>query len=282
MVHIADEKLAARGIGAYARRTLQPLGGRKNKGGQRCGEMETIKTIMALTIIVMLSTLAMAAPTGPNAITRESDSRRDTFSNTAQEIEAQAGNVTRLEINATVQTNRWQGYYGNITGQITLDDAGGNTLYDWEGDDISVVGEIYAANQTVSDWSDVICVNLNGNGNLADQGINLTLLELQYNMESTAADGFDETFDSTEDIVIGTTTLSACPATNTYVNNNSQSLVFNQTLLTENATGTVIFASKTENNEVGFNGETWDFQMIVAEDGSTDEAETYSFYVELA
>lgn len=41
MVHIAEEKLAARGIGAYTRRTLQPLGGRKNKGGQRCGEMET-------------------------------------------------------------------------------------------------------------------------------------------------------------------------------------------------------------------------------------------------
>lgn len=41
MVHISEEKLAARGIGAYARRTLQPLGGRKNKGGQRCGEMET-------------------------------------------------------------------------------------------------------------------------------------------------------------------------------------------------------------------------------------------------
>jgi hypothetical protein len=41
MVHIAAEKLAARGIGSYAKRTLQPLGGRKNKGGQRCGEMET-------------------------------------------------------------------------------------------------------------------------------------------------------------------------------------------------------------------------------------------------
>jgi DNA-directed RNA polymerase beta subunit len=41
MVHIAEEKIAARGIGAYAKRTLQPLGGRKNKGGQRCGEMET-------------------------------------------------------------------------------------------------------------------------------------------------------------------------------------------------------------------------------------------------
>jgi DNA-directed RNA polymerase beta subunit len=41
MVHIAEAKLAARGIGSYAKRTLQPLGGRKNKGGQRCGEMET-------------------------------------------------------------------------------------------------------------------------------------------------------------------------------------------------------------------------------------------------
>jgi len=41
MVHIAENRLAARGIGAYTKRTLQPLGGRKLKGGQRCGEMET-------------------------------------------------------------------------------------------------------------------------------------------------------------------------------------------------------------------------------------------------
>ena len=41
MTHIADDKLATRGIGSYAKRTMQPLGGRKNKGGQRCGEMET-------------------------------------------------------------------------------------------------------------------------------------------------------------------------------------------------------------------------------------------------
>ncbi len=40
MVHIAENRLAARGFGPYSRKTLQPLGGRKNKGGQRCGEME--------------------------------------------------------------------------------------------------------------------------------------------------------------------------------------------------------------------------------------------------
>jgi DNA-directed RNA polymerase beta subunit len=41
MVHIAETKIAARGIGTYTRRTLQPPRGRKTKGGQRVGEMET-------------------------------------------------------------------------------------------------------------------------------------------------------------------------------------------------------------------------------------------------
>ena len=40
MVHIAENRLAARGIGSYAKRTMQPGGGRKHKGGQRLGEME--------------------------------------------------------------------------------------------------------------------------------------------------------------------------------------------------------------------------------------------------
>ena len=45
MVHIADEKISARGIRAYSKRTLQPLGGRKNIGGQRLGEMEVASLI---------------------------------------------------------------------------------------------------------------------------------------------------------------------------------------------------------------------------------------------
>lgn len=40
MVHIAEEKLAARGIGTYTKKTLQPTSGKRNQGGQRLGEME--------------------------------------------------------------------------------------------------------------------------------------------------------------------------------------------------------------------------------------------------
>jgi hypothetical protein len=41
MVHIAENRVAARGVGTYMRKTMQPLSGRKNAGGQRLGEMET-------------------------------------------------------------------------------------------------------------------------------------------------------------------------------------------------------------------------------------------------
>ncbi len=40
MVHIAEERLAARSIGSYTKKTLQPTSGIKFKGGQRAGEME--------------------------------------------------------------------------------------------------------------------------------------------------------------------------------------------------------------------------------------------------
>ncbi len=41
MIHIAENKVAARGVGTYMKKTMQPTPGRKKHGGQRLGEMET-------------------------------------------------------------------------------------------------------------------------------------------------------------------------------------------------------------------------------------------------
>ena len=38
--HLADEKIAARSFGGYNKKTMQPLSGKKMKGGQKFGEME--------------------------------------------------------------------------------------------------------------------------------------------------------------------------------------------------------------------------------------------------
>lgn len=40
LIHRAADKISSRSIGPYNKKTLQPLGGKKNKGGHRFGEME--------------------------------------------------------------------------------------------------------------------------------------------------------------------------------------------------------------------------------------------------
>ncbi len=40
LVHRATDKMSARSIGPYSKKTLQPLGGKSRQGGHRCGEME--------------------------------------------------------------------------------------------------------------------------------------------------------------------------------------------------------------------------------------------------
>jgi hypothetical protein len=76
--------------------------------------------------------------------------------------------------------------------------------------------------------------------------------------------------------------LNGCPATNTYVSDAAQSTSFNETLLGENTTETIIFATQADQNTVGFDGKVWDFQLIVGENGDAAGSTTYQFYVELA
>ena len=41
LTHIAENKLSYRSIGITSKKTMQPVSGKRNNGGQRCGEMET-------------------------------------------------------------------------------------------------------------------------------------------------------------------------------------------------------------------------------------------------
>ena len=242
---------------------------------------EIIIVLLSLLVFALMVKVVVAVPGGPNSITVEKSEAGNLSNVAAKQVNAEAGNVTQLTINASTLTTSWQGYYGNITGVITLIDGSGHTMYDWSGGtDFSPVGEIYAGNSSVTSWSDVVCVNLNGNGIAGQDGVNATVLEDYYGMSSTDTDGISETFQGTNDITIGTTTLSSCPATNTYVSDAAQNTKFNETLLTENSTGVVIFATQVESDETGYDGSPWDFQMIVGENGAAGTT-PYYFYVEL-
>ncbi|MBI3027275.1 hypothetical protein HYY70_04110 [Candidatus Woesearchaeota archaeon] len=90
----------------------------------------TFLTVIAFIVILSTVVLAQTEPVGPDTITI-AGSGRHTNNTFPTLVQAQAGNVTALVISSVRATQAWQGYYGNITGTIALDDANNNTLYDW-------------------------------------------------------------------------------------------------------------------------------------------------------
>jgi hypothetical protein len=253
--------------------------------------------LASMVLLMAVQALAQSAngPDPADAITAgDSGSYKGLSSGYA--IGAAAGNVTALTISNIQSTRFWQGYYGNISGEIVLDDASNNTLYSWALATPS--GEIYAVNHSLSvSWRNITCVNLtNTTGGLDDMAwaskINRTTIQSAYNLTDSDYENLTGTFNQTLDtnLVIAARTITAaasCPQLNTYVNNAWQQTSFNEVLLYDNATS-LIFATILENNVDGFRDggdDLHDFQLMVLEDGTPGGPDTsttqYYFYVEL-
>jgi hypothetical protein len=219
-------------------------------------------------------------------------------------VDAYAGNVSQLTIFGRSQTKHWQGYWGEITGIITLDDAQNWTMYDWPNDEPK--GEIYATiNQTAPDWTTVQCFNYSGvEADPALTANNTVYWESFYNMTFNDVDGIDETFNMTLETATSThpefdvgeftITTGTCPSTYTHINDVWQEEDFSEVLL-QDQFGVLIFTTIIENKDIGindpvigYNSADHDFQMLVAEDGTSrvggernQAITTYYFYVDL-
>ncbi len=245
---------------------------------QRGAALEIIAAVTLLATLIGAMTMAKAEPLGPTTLSVVESSRRTNFP--VATIEAQAGNVTELLINATTVTKAWAGYYGNVTGTITLDDARNNTLYKWDID--RVVGEIYAA-RSPADFSSasIRCAN----------STNVQSEETALNIGPADRDGVNETFTYTTHpaFYVGSKFFAQdeCNYTvSTYVNDQQDSArTFNETLLYDATNDQIVYMAILANNQDGFkigSGDIYDFQMLVGEDGHGNTATTtYYFYVEL-
>ncbi|HLG23866.1 MAG TPA: hypothetical protein VI564_02950, partial [Candidatus Nanoarchaeia archaeon] len=172
------------------------------KNGQ--GSIKVYATLLASVVSFFLfATYIFAAasqPQGPTSLTVDSSGRYQNNSNPIT-VQAFAGNVTGLTIASTRVTESWQGYFGNISGTITLDDANNFTFYDWSLPSPS--GEVYASNGSSVTWSNVYCMNVSANGTSPVMGsgavgnINGTQIELNYGVNITDRDGLTETFNDT-------------------------------------------------------------------------------------
>ena len=128
-------------------------------------------------------------------------------------------------------------------------------------------------------------------GDTSKFGTNLSILETMYNISDIDVDGINETFS-----LIGPATHKGfyvahrefvggeCHSTRVYDSSGgSVDGNFEEILMYEPVTQSVVFTSLLNQDQAGFDSKTHDFEMLVLEDGhATNIATTpYFFYVEI-
>lgn len=237
-----------------------------------------IVTVLALAAayaltLYMLSQSAFALPAGATITFNET---AGTPTQTPSNRSDARGTITTVILNGVQQDQYWKAYVGNITGRLSLDDASGNTIYDWP---ISVnkVGEVYISRHSSLNFSNVTCASV---GNIsAEQGY--------YGMVETQADSINRTFNATshQSFLVGalTITTNTCRSTATYRNDTAQNMDGSQTfqeLILQDNTNKLVFVTFINASTSGFDNREYDFQAIVPE-SAVNSSTTYYFYTEL-
>lgn len=223
--------------------------------------------------MLLLAHMVMAAPTGASLTSNTTD-YGPTISPTG--LTHNRSTITTVVLDALQQDQRWKGYVGNVSGSLTLDNANNDTLYDWSSV-TAAVGEVYASRSSGITFASPVC---------ADAGT-IGVEETALNMTGAEVDSITNTFDNTNhtDTNVGATLLSGCPMVATYENDadpGQDSAANFQEFLMEDATNNLVYVSiLNDNTPTGYDGNTYDFQMIVAESDIQATANTYYFWVEL-
>jgi len=264
------------------------------------GKSVVVKLGVVISTFLFLLHIAagLNVPYGPNVM-NVTDQGGYVDSTEGRQVNAKAGNVTEVNIFDERSTWNWAGFYGNVSGLITLDDGNNNTMYDWPV--IHPTGEVYASNGSTVTWADIACIQLTEDTSAAGARtpFNASSIEQDFHINTTTVDGLDETFNwtyaNTTGFWVGAVHINnndTCAMTHTYINDAPQagsssvhdSARYQEVLLTDNIS--IIFTTLLEDNEDGFRTgvDKHDFQMIVLEDGTygyEDTTTPYYFYVEL-
>jgi hypothetical protein len=226
--------------------------------------------------VVAFAQTVHAAPNPPVYLDTLSSSSRQLPSTSNGTISAQGGNITQVNIEAITITKSWQGYYGNITGNIVLEDGNNNSFYSW-GNSSSMAGEVYATRNSTIQWQNIRCLN----------GAERTAEETYLGQFAGSGDSITNTFNKTAhpSFYVGTVPIgnNTCFSTNVNVNGSTQNDSFYQLLLSDDANNSV-YTTIIENKKNAFNGQIADFQLMVGENEHTgNEGPTsYYFFVELS
>jgi hypothetical protein len=230
----------------------------------------------ALLLLSLYAGYVSAAPGGASIIFNETAGVPTTTPSNRSDAR---GTITTIILDSVQQDQQWKAYVGNITGKLSLDDAAGNTIYDWALAGVNKSGEVYVTRHASPNWANISCASAS----------NITVEEEFHNMTATQTDSISSTFSvlSHAAFYVGTTPIgnNTCPSTATYVSSLAQTLdgtqVFQELILRDNA-DQIIFTTLVTGNYSGFDDLSYDFQIIVPESDVKTEPTLYYFFTELS
>lgn len=242
-----------------------------NKEDKEEGMKNFFKLVLGVLLIFSSITFIFGAPVGPDGLTWVSNETRTAPG--AMFVNVSGGVISTFNLTANVQNPRWKAFVGEVVGSFTLDDAAGSTIYDWTLS--SVTGRVYSTRTSGAvTWGSISCASV---PEMESENTAMVLTSNDDNITAT----FDDTTHGL--FYVGATQINSdsCPTLNTYVSNVSQDVSFEEMVLHD--TTNIIYATILEENVAGFDGNIYDFQMIVPENGTPgfSGATPYYLYVEL-
>ena len=182
---------------------------------------------------------------------------------------AKGGFVTEMNLDAAAVTAKWQGYYGNITGSIVLEDSQGNNMFTWAWLPAQGAEVIATTNTAIPTWSAIAATNADA----------MTAMETRWEWDAGGSDSPAITFDHESDSV----TIAGVEVTTTR-GTNSLGGGFAEVVITDGATAAkedFLFVGIMSDDTEAYDGTAKDFEMLVATP-DTGAVEAYYFYVELS
>ncbi len=227
-----------------------------------------------LTLIFIFSNeLVSADPEGPSSVISVWNSTKNATSSAMVNISG--GQIAALNLTISSQNTHWKAFVGWVSGAFTLDDASGSTIYDWKLS--TTTGRVYTTRDSSTvEWNLLQCANTETN--LEAENVAMFHNRTSDNITATFSHPGTHSAFWVAGRNIGANT---CPTLNTYVNDLSQDDDFEEMALYDGTS--IIYATILEDNLVGYDGQPYDFQMLVPENGSQGftGATPYYLYVEL-
>ena len=217
--------------------------------------------LVALVCVLVAFSFAYAAPAG--GTTTHGGSETGTGSSTTTQ-NADGGNVTYVNVSGTTITGRWAGFFGNVSGQIELQDASANTFYQWTVSNLTNA-VVYVSNGTITDWTSSNIENINSSNTTHYPAF----------LQTTASDNYNNTFGISDTFTSASLSVANTNYTTTYQGGSSGTL--RTYALRSIADANMIWAGVVQDDVNGFNSNDLDYQVLVPANTTT----SYNFYLEL-